>query len=43
MRQFLTVLATAAGSAVLWAATLHELAKAPVTHTGTQPYHQVDR
>jgi hypothetical protein len=38
MRQFFTVLAVSLGSAVLWTATLQQLASQPVTHTGTQPY-----
>jgi hypothetical protein len=38
MRQFFTVLAASLGSAVLWTATLQQLASQPVTHTGTQPY-----
>jgi hypothetical protein len=29
--------AAAVGSAVLWMAALQELARQPVTHTGTQP------
>jgi len=31
------------GTATLWLLALGELARQPVTHTGTQPIHHVDR
>lgn len=44
MRQLLTAAAATAGFAVLWMAALSELARQPVTHTGTQPTtHHVNR
>lgn len=39
----LCTLAATLGVAFLWATALGELAHQPVTHTGTQPDHRVDR
>lgn len=36
-------LAVVLGSAFLWAVALGDLAQTPVTHTGTQPSHRIDR
>lgn len=44
MQRLVLAAATTAGTAVLWMAALSELARQPVTHTGTQPTtHHVDR
>lgn len=37
----LLTLATMLGSAFLWATAIQELARQPVTHTGTQPTYRV--
>jgi hypothetical protein len=43
LSRYLLTLAATLGSAFLWAAAFQELASQPVTHTGTQPTHHVDR
>jgi hypothetical protein len=44
LSRYAPALAAMLGSAFLWAVALQELARQPVTHTGTQPTtHPVDR
>ena len=43
LTRFLMGLILTAGSAFLWASALEQLASQPVTHTGTQTLHRVDR
>jgi hypothetical protein len=43
LNRSLLTLAAALGSAFLWVTALQELARHPVTHTGTQPTHRIDR